>query len=369
MLSTEELNRYSRHIILPGFGKQGQEKLKQAKVLVVGAGGLGCPALQYLAASGIGTIGIIDDDRVAESNLQRQILFSTADIGKFKAEVAAEKLRQQNPYIHVLTYNEALTNQNALEIINDYDVLLDGSDNFMTRYLVNDACVILNKPFVFGSIFKFEGQVTVFNYKQGATYRCLYPEPPLPDEVPNCAEIGVIGVLPGMVGTIQAAEVIKILAETGKVASGKLLIFDALNFDYKTINIPRSEDAGNINALGDYASFCGAEYHDTIKEIDVFGLKQKIDNKEDFLILDVRNPNEYTLGNIGGYNAPLKDIDRYIDQIPRDKEIVVHCHHGSRSKKAIQYLNEQYQYSNLVNLKGGIHQWSLYIDSNVPVYT
>ncbi|HEX7413896.1 MAG TPA: molybdopterin-synthase adenylyltransferase MoeB [Bacteroidia bacterium] len=347
-MTNEEKRRYARHIILPEIGLEGQQKLKQAKVLVVGAGGLGCPVLQYLTAAGVGTIGIIDFDTVDETNLQRQVLYSTQDIGKYKADIAKEKLEKQNPYINLIAHVEHLTSANALKIISQYDIVVDGSDNFATRYLVSDACVILNKVLVFGSIFKFEGQVSVFNYKGGPTYRCLYPEPPVEGDVPNCAEIGVLGVLPGIVGTLQANEVIKIITKNGEVLSGKLLTLDALTMQFNTFTIAVNTKNKKIDKLIDYDSFCGI-----IKEISAEELKQKIKSKEDFQLIDVREPREYQLKNIGGILIPLNELEKNLDKISKEKEIVVHCASGARSKKATTILNKN-GFDKVFNLKKGL---------------
>ncbi|MHB8261917.1 MAG: molybdopterin-synthase adenylyltransferase MoeB [Bacteroidia bacterium] len=347
-MTAEEKRRYARHIILPEIGLGGQLKLKRTKVLVVGAGGLGCPVLQYLTAAGVGTIGIIDFDIVDESNLQRQVLYATQDVGKHKAKVAKEKLKEQNPYINLIAHVAYLTSQNALELISQYDIVVDGSDNFVTRYLVNDACVILNKVLVFGSIFKFEGQVSVFNYKDGPTYRCLYPEPPAEGDVPNCAEIGVLGVLPGMVGTLQANEVIKIITNNGEVLSGKLLTLDALTMQFNTFAITVNAKNKKIEKLTDYDFFCG-----TIKEISAEELKQKIKSKKDFQLIDVREPNEYRQKNIGGILIPLNELEKNLDKISKAKEIVVFCASGARSKKATTILNKN-GFNNVFNLKNGL---------------
>ncbi len=335
-MNTEEKNRYARHIILPEIGKGGQQKLKQAKVLVVGAGGLGCPVLQYLTAAGVGTIGIVDFDKVEESNLQRQVLYSTEDIGKYKTDVSKEKLAKLNPFVKVTAYCLLLTAANALEIISQYDIVVDGSDNFATRYLVNDACVILNKPLVFGSIFKFEGQISVFNYKEGPTYRCLYPDPPVEGEMPNCAEIGVIGVLPGIVGTLQANEAIKIITGIGEVLNEKLLMFNALSVQFNVFNIVVNPENKKINKLIDYELFC-----ETAKEITAEELKQKIKLREDFQLIDVREEKEYQNKNIGGILIPLGELIKNIDKINPGKEIIVCCATGVRSKKAVRLLREK----------------------------
>ena len=345
----EELKRYNRHIILPEIGIEGQGKLKAASVLVIGAGGLGCPVLQYLTAAGVGHIGIVDDDIVDESNLQRQILFNVNDVGKPKVSSAIEKLRLQNPYSHFTPYQTRLSAANALDIMGGYDFVVDGSDNFPTRYLVNDACVILNKPLVFGSVFKFEGQVAVFNFKGSATYRCLYPEPPSSEEVPNCSEIGVLGVLPGIVGLLQANEVIKMITGVGKVLVNQLLRFDALSMNFETFSFSLNPENLLIKTFSDYDQFCGV----TGKEITVEELKEKIRLKEDIQIIDVREPEEYAARNINALLIPLKDLGSRLDLIRKDVPVIVHCQSGVRSKKAIDVLSDN-GYNNVYSLKGGI---------------
>ncbi len=347
-MTKDEKIRYARHLILPEIGLEGQQKLKQAKVLVIGAGGLGCPVLQYLTAAGVGTIGIVDFDKVEESNLQRQILYSTEDVGKYKSEIAKEKLAKQNPFVKLTAYCHLLTAANALEVISHYDVVVEGSDNFATRYLVNDACVILNKPFVFGSVFKFEGQISVFNYKNGPTYRCLYPEPPTEGEMPNCAEIGVIGVLPGIIGTIQANEVIKIIIGIGEVLRGKLLAIDSLTMQFNIFDITVTSENKKIDKLIDYELFCGS-----VNEINAEELKNKIKLKEDFQLIDVREKAEYQIKNIGGILIPLGELANSIDKIKSDKEIIVHCASGTRSKKAVNFLKEK-GFIKVYNLKNGL---------------
>jgi len=348
MLSEKEKARYARHLILPEIGEKGQLKLKQSKVLVVGAGGLGCPILQYLTAAGVGTIGIIDFDKVEESNLQRQILYSSEDIGKYKADAAKDKLSKQNLHINLISHILYLTSSNALEIISQYDMVVDGSDNFATRYLINDACVILSKPFVFGSIFKFEGQVSVFNYKAGPTYRCLYPLPPAAGEVPNCAETGVIGVLPGICGTLQANEVIKIITGVGEVLAGKLLTFDALTMQFNLFSVKLNQDNQKIKKLIDYNIFCG-----TINEISVEELKRKLANKEDFQLIDVREEAEYADMNIGGTLIPIKSLESSLNRLDAEREIIVHCASGARSKMAVSFLKEK-GFKKVFNLKNGL---------------
>ncbi len=351
-MTTEELKRYNRHIILPEIGLEGQQKLKQAKVLVIGAGGLGCPVLQYLTAAGVGTLGIVDEDKVDESNLQRQILYTTNDVGKSKAETAAERLKAQNPFCEFKVHGVRLTAANAVEVISGYDIVVDGSDNFPTRYLVNDACVMLNKPLVFGSVFKFEGQVSVFNYKGGATYRCLYPVPPDADEVPNCSDIGVLGVLPGIAGLLQANEVIKIITGGGEVLSGKLLRFDALSMNFEAFTFGLNPDNHKINSFADYDMFCGIG----VKEISADELKEKIRMNEKMQIIDVREPAEYEVKNIGALSIPLRELVENLDKIQRDIPVVVHCQGGSRSKKAVALLIEK-GFDNAVSLKGGIAEF------------
>jgi molybdopterin/thiamine biosynthesis adenylyltransferase/rhodanese-related sulfurtransferase len=347
-MTNEELKRYARHIILSEIGLEGQQKLKQAKVLVIGAGGLGCPVLQYLTAAGVGTIGVVDFDKVDDSNLQRQILYSTEDVGKPKAQIAKEKLTKQNPYINLIAHVTQVTSVNALEIISPYDIVVDGSDNFATRYLVNDACVMLNKILVFGSIFKFDGQVSVFNYKDGPTYRCLYPEPPAEGEVPNCAEIGVIGVLPGIIGTLQANEAIKIIVGVGEVLSGKLLMFNALTMQFDTFGISVNAANKKVDKLIDYEFFCG-----NTLEISAVELKEKIKSKQDFQLLDVRELQEYKLKNIGGILIPLNELATNLDKLSKEKELVVHCASGVRSKKAISILKKN-GFTKVYNLKNGL---------------
>lgn len=351
----EELIRYNRHFMVPQIGFDGQKKLKASKVLVVGAGGLGSPLLFYLAAAGIGTIGIVDDDTVAASNLQRQILYETADIGKPKAEAAKKRLAAQNPYIDIVSYPIRLTSQNALEIFKNYDVIVDGTDNFSTRYLVNDASVFLDKPNVYGSVFQFEGQVSVFNFKdqhgiRGPTYRCLYPSPPAEGLISNCAEAGVLGILPGIIGSLQANEVIKIVVGIGKPLSGKLLIFDSLTLQTRILPFKRNENI-KINFLTDYTESCH------IQEITVQEFKKKRDQKEDFQLIDVREENEYRIFNLGGILIPLNLLEKNRDKIARDRPVIIHCKGGGRSLKAIQLLQKKFGFTNLYNLKGGIEAY------------
>lgn len=369
MLTTNELARYQRHLTLPQFGKAGQEKLKASKVLVVGSGGLGSPVLLYLAAAGVGTLGIVDFDHVDETNLQRQVLFQQNDIGKSKARIAAEKLKALNPYIDVEVHETRLTSENALELLENYDLIIDGTDNFPTRYLVNDACTMLDKPFVYGSIFRFEGQVAVFNYQNGPTYRDLYPEPPEPESVPNCAEGGVIGVLPGIIGSMQANEAIKVLAEIGEPLSGKILIFDALSMQSRIIKINRNKNAPVIDKLIDYEEFCyGPKTTKTMKEITVQELKSLQESGEDFQLLDVREPHEYDIANLNGELIPMQQVPEAGEKIAKDKKVIVHCRSGARSAQAIQYWETKYGLDNLYNLKGGILEWARQIDPEMQQY-
>lgn len=348
MLNAAEEKRYVRHLILPEIGEVGQHKLKQAKVLVIGAGGLGCPVLQYLAAAGIGALGIVDNDLVDESNLQRQILFSAADVGKPKAEAAEERLVQQNPLVTYQTHKLRLSSENALKIIARYDLVVDGSDNFPTRYLVNDACVMLRKPLVFGSIFKFDGQVSVFNYQGGPTYRCLYPEPPSAEEMPNCAETGVLGVLPGICGTWMASEVIKIVCGIGDVLSGKLFSFNALTAQADVFQFDLNPRNLDIAVLPDYEIFCGAT-----EEITAGEFKDKISQKHDFQLIDVRDESEFLAKNIGGVLIPLNQLAGNLQKIDRSKEIIIHCASGVRSKKAVKILREN-GFVQVRSLKNGL---------------
>lgn len=377
MFSKQELKRYNRHIILSEVGKEGQEKLKNARVLVVGAGGLGCPVLQYLVAAGVGTIGIVDADRVDESNLQRQILYNVEDIGKPKALTAAQKLSFQNPYIKIKAYNEWLSKDNILDILKEYDIVVDGSDNFPTRYLVNDASVMLDKVLVFGSIYKFEGQVSVFNYSKGGvkgpTYRCLFPEPPAPEDVPNCSQIGVIGVLPGLIGTMQANEVIKIILGLGDVLSGRVLVADLLENSFNVLGFKAIEENFTISEFVDYEEFCNPsnkheEIMDVLKSINVNELKWKVDQGEDIQLLDVREDFEREICQLDGIHIPMNQIPANIEKIDREKPVVIYCHHGMRSANVQKYLADNHGFTNLYNLEGGIHAWAEEIDEEMEKY-
>jgi sulfur-carrier protein adenylyltransferase/sulfurtransferase len=373
-LSAGEKRRYERHIILPEFGEEGQLKLKNGSVLIVGTGGLGSPLALYLAAAGVGRIGLVDFDIVDESNLQRQIIHFTSDIGRSKLESAKRKILEINPSAIVETYETALRAENALDILKNYDVIVDGTDNFPTRYLVADACTILNKPNVYGSIFRFEGQVTVFNYQDGPSYRCLYPEPPPPGLVPSCAEGGVLGVLPGVVGTLQATEAIKILTGIGTVLKGRLLLYNALDLTFRTVKVrrnPKWEVGGehpDVKGLVDYEQFCGLKRKDgegIADEISVKELKAWRDQDRSFTLIDVREPHEFDHLNIHGKLIPLGTVVQRQSEIPREGVVVIHCKVGGRSRQAVEALKKE-GYTNLLNLAGGITAWQKEIDPSLP---
>ncbi|CAN5353107.1 adenylyltransferase/sulfurtransferase MoeZ [soil metagenome] len=381
--SKQELERYSRHIIIPEFGIEGQRKLKEAKVLVVGTGGLGSPVLLYLAAAGVGTIGIVDFDKVDDSNLQRQVLFGVGDVGRPKVDAAADRLRALNPYINIVTYNVQLHSSNALEIFKDYDLVADGTDNFPNRYLVNDAAVILGKTNVYASIFRFDGQVTVFNYKYadgtfGPQYRDLYPTPPPPGLVPSCAEGGVLGVLPGIIGSLQASEVIKVITGIGEPLVGKLYLFDALSFESRTLKFKKDPTTPKVEKLIDYEQFCGivkpaaeAKKDNTVKEISVKELKALKDQGADFQLIDVREEYEYEIANLANLGAeliPLATVPANAERIAKDKQVIIHCRSGARSGNAVRLLESQFGYENLYNLKGGILAYADEVDTSLAKY-
>jgi sulfur-carrier protein adenylyltransferase/sulfurtransferase len=378
-LSNEEIARYSRHLIMPEVALDGQKKLKASKVLTVGTGGLGSPLALYLAAAGVGTIGIVDFDVVDESNLQRQIIHGTSDVGRPKVESAYDKLKDINPNVEVRVHEEALTSENAFEIFEDYDVIVDGTDNFPTRYLVNDACVLLGKPNVYGSIFRFEGQASVFYAEEGPCYRCLYPEPPPPGLVPSCAEGGVLGILPGAIGTIQATETVKLLLGIGEPLIGRLLLYDALGMSFREMklrkdpNCPVCGENPTVTELIDYQEFCGipqanaAEQANGVPEITVNELKQKLDNSEDINVLDVREPHEYEVANIGVRLIPLGELPQRLAELEQDDILAIHCKTGARSARAVKLLKDA-GFQNVYNVKGGITAWSEEIDPNVPKY-
>ena len=394
-LTNEEVARYSRHLILPEVGYEGQQKLKAAKVLCVGTGGLGAPLALYLAAAGVGTLGLVDFDTVDASNLQRQVIHSTATVGKLKVDSAEIMLKGLNPNLNVIKYNTMLTSANAMEIFKDFDVIADGTDNFQTRYLVNDACVLSgHKPNAYGSIFRFEGQASVFATEAGPCYRCLYPEPPPPGLVPSCAEGGVLGILPGLVGIIQATEVIKLILGIGDTLVGRLLLVDALGMNFRSLKLRKNPDCPvcgtnpTVTALIDYDQFCGipkptetgplevakdanvsGAMVDGIPQISVQELKRRQDAHENFFLLDVREPHEYPIANLGAPLIPVGSLEARIAEIPvgKDAEIVVHCRSGARSQKAAVILKNA-GFTHVENLAGGILEWADKIDPSMPKY-
>ena len=378
-LSREEIQRYSRHLIMPEVGMEGQLKLKRARVLTIGTGGLGAPLGLYLAAAGVGHLGLVDFDVVDSSNLQRQVTFTTADVGKPKSEAAKARLSALNPAIDIVSYETRLTSENALELFRDYDIIVDGTDNFPTRFLVNDASVLLGKPNVYGSIFRFEGQATVFGYPGGPCYRCLYPEPPPPGLVPSCAEGGVLGVLPGIVGSIQAMETIKLILGAGEPLVGRLLLFDALAMRFRELKLKRNPDCPmcgdnrTVTKLIDYEEFCGIRGEeapamtDGIPEITATELKRRQDRGEKLFILDVREPHEYQICNLNGKLIPLGELPRRVNELDSSVEMVVHCRSGKRSADAIHFLQTA-GFKKLWNLKGGVLAWADEVDPRMPKY-
>jgi len=378
-LSNEEILRYSRHLIMPEVGMEGQQKLKAAKVLCIGTGGLGSPLALYLTAAGVGTLGLVDFDVVDYTNLQRQIIHSTPDVGRPKLDSAEEKLRALNPYVDIRKFETRLTSANALELFREFDVIADGTDNFPTRYLVNDACVLTGKPNVYGSIFRFEGQASVFATKDGPCYRCLYPEPPPPGLVPSCAEGGVLGILPGLVGIIQATEAIKLILGAGEPLIGRLLMVDALAMSFRTLKLRKNPECPACGAhptltkLIDYEQFCGipAASHQepavNANDITPEELKRRLDAGDDLFVLDVREPNEYQIANLGGYLIPLGDLPKRVHELDSSREIVAHCKMGGRSAKAVDFLR-QAGFKKVRNLTGGITAWSDKVDLKVPKY-
>jgi len=377
-LSNDEILRYSRHLIMPEVGMEGQLKLKAARVLCIGAGGLGSPLALYLGAAGVGTLGIVDFDVVDYTNLQRQIIHTTADVGRKKLDSAADKLKAINPLINLRTFDTRLSSDNALELFRDFDIIADGTDNFPTRYLVNDACVLTGKPNVYGSIFRFEGQASVFATEEGPCYRCLYPEPPPPGLVPSCAEGGVLGILPGLVGVIQATEVIKMILGKGEPLIGRLLLVDALAMKFRELKLRKNPDCPvcgthpTIKKLIDYNEFCGirgeeAPVETGVPEIQVEELKRRLDAGEDVFVLDVREPHEYQICNIGGHLIPLGDLPKRIHELDSSREIVAHCRSGARSAKAVNFLR-QAGFRKVHNLSGGILAWADRVDPKMPKY-
>jgi adenylyltransferase/sulfurtransferase len=381
-LSKDEILRYSRHLIMPEVGMDGQLKLKSAKVLLIGTGGLGAPLGLYLAAAGIGRIGLVDFDVVDFTNLQRQVIHGTSDVGRKKLDSAADRMHEINPFVQIDKHETALSSENALEILKDYDIVVDGTDNFPTRYLVNDACVLLGKPNVYGSIFRFEGQATVFAYEGGPCYRCLYPEPPPPGLVPSCAEGGVLGILPGMIGIVQATETVKLILGTGEPLVGRLLLYDALAMRFRELKLRKNPDCPvcgthpTVTKLIDYQQFCGIPHQETKPvaeetnewEIDAVGLKAKMDRGDDFVLVDVREPHEYQICRIPGSKLiPLGEIPKRVNELNSADDIVVHCKMGGRSAKAVEFL-KQAGFRKVKNMKGGILAWSDKVDPTVPKY-
>jgi sulfur-carrier protein adenylyltransferase/sulfurtransferase len=377
-LSPAEIRHYSRHLIMPEVGTTGQRKLKAAKVLTIGAGGLGSPLGLYLAAAGVGTLGLVDFDVVDESNLHRQVLFGRSSVGRPKIQAAAERLRDLNPHIKIVPHETRLDSGNALDLLKDYDVVVDGTDNFPTRYLVNDACVLLGKPNVYGSIFRFEGQVSIFWGARGPCYRCLFPEPPPPGLVPSCAEGGVLGVLPGIIGSLQANEVIKLIVGAGDPLIGRLVLFDALKMRFRELKLhkdprcPICSENPTQHELIDYEQFCGiGPAEEAIVEgfdISVEELKRRMDEGHPLTVLDVRNPQEYEIARIpGAVLIPLHELQDRLGELDTAASLVVHCHHGPRSTQAVRFLR-QMGFSRAVNLAGGIDAWSLDVDPSVPQY-
>jgi sulfur-carrier protein adenylyltransferase/sulfurtransferase len=374
-LSKDEVLRYSRHLIMPEVGMEGQVKLKNAKILLVGTGGLGAPLGLYLSAAGIGRIGLVDFDVVDFTNLQRQVIHGTKDVGRKKLDSAADRMRDINPFVQIDKFEVALSSENALDILKDYDIVIDGTDNFPTRYLVNDACVILRKPNVYGSIFRFEGQSTIFSYPGGPCYRCLYPEPPPPGLVPSCAEGGVLGILPGIIGLIQATEAVKLILERGEPLVGRLLLYDALAMRFRELKLRRNPDCPvcgdhpTITKLIDYQQFCGiAPEPPTVQNIDPVEVKAKIDRGEKFQLIDVREPHEWQIGHIPQAKLiPLGELPKRLNELDSAVELVAHCKSGVRSAKACDLLR-QAGFKKVSNMTGGILAWSDKVDPSVPKY-
>ncbi len=351
-LNQNEIARYNRQILMPSFGLVSQEKLKNSSVLVIGCGGLGSPVLLYLTAAGVGKIGIVDNDVVDVSNLQRQILFVENEVGKSKVETASSKLKELNQNVIIEKYSSRFNSFNAMDIVGKYDLVVDGSDNFPTRYLVNDVCEILNKPFVYGAIHQFEGQVSVFNYNGGCTYRDLFSSPPAEEMAPNCSTSGVLGMMAGIVGSLQATEAVKVLTGIGEVLSGKLLLIEALTMNFRKIKIVRNPERKKITELIDYYAFCG-QNNTNLESITFANFKAL--NRNEIQLIDVREKAEYDINNLGGELMPLAEIEGFLPRIKKDKTVVVHCQSGIRSQKAIELLQKKYGYTNLLNLTGGLN--------------
>ncbi len=385
-LSRQELHRYSRHLNLPDFGLEGQNRLKASKILVIGAGGLGTPLIQYLAAAGVGTLGIVEFDHVDETNLQRQVLYNTSQVGQAKASLAAQWVQALNPHVEVLTHELQLNRDNALEIIDSYDLVADGTDNFPTRYLVNDACVLLDKPLIYASIYRFEGQVSVFNHRNtegevGPNYRDLFPSPPPPGLVPSCAEGGVLGVLPGIIGSMQALEAIKVAAGVGEPLSGRLMLFDALDFSVRTLRVARDPDnplngsSPSIKELIDYEEFCRIApsratlpLTDEVPGLSVGTLYQWRQEDKAHQLIDVREPYEAEIVSLGGKLIPLGELNNRASEISKDIPVVIHCRSGKRSAKAVEILAKEHGFDNLYSLNGGLLAWIDEIDSSLTRY-
>ncbi len=379
-LSNEEILRYSRHLIMPEVTLEGQKKLKAARVLCVGTGGLGSPLALYLTAAGVGTLGLVDFDVVDYTNLQRQVLHHTADVGRLKIDSAIDKLTAINPFVEIKRFDTYLNSQNALDIFSGFDIIADGTDNFATRYLVNDACVLSNKPNVYASIFRFEGQASIFATEAGPCYRCLYPEPPPPGLVPSCAEGGVLGVLPGLLGVIQATEVIKLILGAGEPLIGRLVLVDALAMRFRELRVRKNPECPvcganpTVTKLIDYNQFCGIRGEESetatsakIPEIQVEELKRRLDAQDNIFVLDVREPHEYQIVNIKGHLIPLGDLPTRVHELDSSREIVVHCKSGMRSAKAVDFLRKS-GFKRVTNLAGGILAWADRIDKSLPKY-
>jgi len=378
VLSNDEILRYSRHLIMPEVGMEGQQKLKAARVLCIGAGGLGSPLALYLGAAGVGTLGIVDFDVVDYTNLQRQIIHTTDDVGRKKLDSATDKLKAINPFLNLRTFETKLTSANALDLFREFDIIADGTDNFPTRYLVNDACVLTGKPNVYGSIFRFEGQASVFATEDGPCYRCLYPEPPPPGLVPSCAEGGVLGILPGLIGVIQATETIKLILGVGDSLAGRLLLVDALGMKFRELKLRKNPDCPacgkyrTITKLIDYEEFCGIRGQEEpagndVPAITVEELKKKLDAKADIFVLDVREPHEYQICNLKGYLIPVGDLPKRVNELDSSREIIAHCRSGVRSAKAVNFLRRS-GFKKVYNLTGGILAWADKIDPSMPKY-
>jgi adenylyltransferase/sulfurtransferase len=378
-LTKEEVERYSRHMIIPEVGASGQKKIKRSKILLIGAGGLGSPLALYLSAAGVGQLGIVDFDVVDFSNLQRQVIHPTKNVGRLKIDSAKEGIERINPNVTVKTYKTRLSSENALEIFKEYDVIIDGTDNFPTRYLVNDACVFLGKPNVYGSIFRFDGQASVFDSTKGPCYRCLYPSPPPPGMVPSCAEGGVLGILPGIIGLIQAIEAIKLVLQSGDSLIGRLLLFNALEMKFRELKLKKDPNCilcgsnPTVTSLVDYNHFCGIDSSEKkgefeMEEITVTDLKEKMDRNDSFILVDVREPHEYEICNIAGSKLiPLGSLQSRLSELDKKKEIIMHCKGGMRSAKGVAILKNS-GFSNVKNLKGGILAWAEEVNTDMPKY-